>query len=225
MSSASLPYCTPITNKPHCEDYPHVKYWTIESYRLKKKDADTLKTLADDGDPKNALKPCRQLQFITFEDGHPINNKEATSIRQTARNIWNTLAAYSCAPNTWSGTNIPSIEYYRNTIYKIHPVLSLAEGFWKVDCLATMGYPSWMRNHKFYEASPSSTAVSGLIESEASECKDDNAESLHGHGCKRAGVETTESDRPVKQKRLEITFDCHVASSSLLLIYLANVEY
>ncbi|KAG6835863.1 hypothetical protein H0H93_013828, partial [Arthromyces matolae] len=132
-------------------DYPNVTIWFPKDWqnhsKNKKGDAAGFHQSAT-SDRKDHDSSRNSLYYIQNKDGVSISEGKAIDLCHRARRIWEYLHSKEMAPPTWGRCQAPALEYYRGEMYKYCPDLTLCDGDWKVDRLATDNYSGWFRHRK-----------------------------------------------------------------------------
>ncbi|KAJ6474348.1 hypothetical protein C8R45DRAFT_935740 [Mycena sanguinolenta] len=126
-ASSAASAASPVA--PLKADYPKLSYW----FRDKFGKDDDLTTISDETRNK--------LGFLEHEDGTPFTNTEIAAVRQTAREVFQTLLDDSLAPQTWSNASSIAANAFRKELISMFPEIRLCAHNWKV-------YPQWTRNRK-----------------------------------------------------------------------------
>ncbi|KAF8164216.1 hypothetical protein K438DRAFT_1775552 [Mycena galopus ATCC 62051] len=97
------------------------------------------------------------------------------SQKVNSRTIWRQILHTSPneLPRTWTQASITVVNYHRSELYTAHPLLRFCEHHWKVNLLATTGYPSWYKKN-VKNAGKSTSRVKRTPDSDDSPSDDDD---------------------------------------------------
>ncbi len=123
------------------EDYPNIAYWTRKNYDDARNQI-ALVVVHDAG------AETTKLPFIEHEDGTPLTEQEAVTMRATARGIFAHFLHEGTAPAKWGQVSVVGQDFFFNAIAERHPHAAMCEDMWKIQLLATTCYPSWHRNNR-----------------------------------------------------------------------------
>ena len=171
-----------------------IRFWTHESFNRYVNSAEGL----------TKKESAASVTFLEDENGVTHTREVIKSLRKELKTVFRDLAIKGLAPKSWGKASASAKNIVRDHMERNWPLLRLAENGWKLEHLASLDYPGWMRTN--------------LNENGKLMFKDEDSES--GPIRKRkAGVSKSEQI----DKKLKCTSSCLVAPNCNIFVLLMLV--
>ena len=132
-------------------DYPEVKYWTRQEWKIaenRRKDLSEVPTGGGSrGGARSAMGENVMMLYIEEVDGQPVDGTIAAQIREFARSIWRGFYKQKMAPDTWGEVDDKVQDYFVCEMEERWTVLRYCDNHWKANAIATSLYSQWYHTY------------------------------------------------------------------------------
>lgn len=215
MQQSPLPSPQPLPGLLRA-DYPNAKYWDKKEW-LAEKDLSKGETTMAGPRPRGSTRASQginvAMQYIGDMDGSPVDGHRATTIRNTANQIFFQFQTQGIAPEKWGQAGVDIHGWYNTEMARQIPEMRLCADSWKAQHLATHMYSSWYNTH--------GRTRKPVVKAEGGEDQRLIVETTRGQ--KRKGPS------PLGRKRVKVDseggIDMELEIKSLLPVYISHVSY
>lgn len=157
-------------------------------------------------------KDAGSARYLESIEGELLDSERVDAIRAYSRANWVSLADRDLAPEKWSSASREARDYFHYHMASRFPELAYSANCWKIEQIATDGYPSWLKGQRkrgtIQDLKPKQEEIDQdvrLVAERSKKRKPDDVESSKGKRAKTSEAAVMERADKGKGKEVQIT--------------------